>query len=74
MRKKWISLILSVVTVFSLLLPASGSVGAAAGPTVTSTLSDNLLQRGSKKTFDVWAKNAAGKKIKATVKLNWPKG
>lgn len=73
MRKKWISLILSVVTVFSLLLPASGSVGAAAGPTVTTTLSDNLLQRGSKKTFDVWAKNAAGKKIKATVKLNGQK-
>ena len=46
---------------------------AASGPSVTTTLADNTLQRGSKKTFDVWARNASGDKIKATVKLNGQK-
>ena len=45
-------------------------VEAASGPTITTTLTDNIVQRGSKKTFDVWARNSAGDKIKATVKLN----
>ena len=37
---------------------------AAAGPTLRTTLSDNTTQRGSKKTFDVWARNASGEKSK----------
>lgn len=47
--------------VFLLILPSS-QVFAAAGPTLRTTLSDNTTQRGSKKTFDVWARNASGEK------------
>ena len=46
------------------------SVSAASGPSVTTTLKDGITQRGSKRTFDVFARNAAGEKIRATVKLN----
>lgn len=46
---------------------------AVSGPSVITTLSDNALQRGSKKTFDVWARNSSGNKIKASVKLNGQK-
>lgn len=57
---------------FLLILPSS-RVFAAAGPTLRTTLSDNTTQRGSKKTFDVWARNASGEKIKATVTFNGEK-
>ena len=57
---------------FLLVLPSS-RVFAAAGPTLRTTLSDNTTQRGSKKTFDVWARNASGEKIKATVTFNGEK-
>lgn len=57
---------------FLLILPSS-RVFAAAGPTLRTTLSDNTIQRGSKKTFDVWARNASGEKIKATVTFNGEK-
>ena len=43
---------------------------AAAGPTVSTTLVDGAVQKGSKKTFDVWAQNAAGAKIASSVTLN----
>lgn len=49
------------------------TVSAAAGPTVTTTLTDDSVQYGSKKTFDVWARNASGAKCTATVKLNGTK-
>ncbi len=60
---------------FSLLLLVCVAlpVAAAAGPTLTTTLTDLAVQRGSKKTVDVWARNAAGDKIRATVKLNGQK-
>lgn len=38
--------------------------------TLTTTLTDNTIQYGSKKTFDVWAYNSQGEKVKSTVKLN----
>lgn len=44
--------------------------GAVSGPSIVTTLTDNAIQRGSKKTFDVWARNAGGAKIRATVKHN----
>lgn len=67
---KRLALILSsLFLIASFVLPAF-SVSAASGPTITATLTDNAVQKGSKKTFDVWAKNSAGEKIKATVKLN----
>ncbi len=43
---------------------------ALAGPTLRTTLTDNSIQRGSKRTFDVWARNAGGEKIRATVRHN----
>lgn len=46
---------------------------AASGPSLRTTLTDNIIQRGSKKTFDVWARNSAGQKIKAIVKFNGQK-
>ena len=67
---KRLALILSsLFLAVSFVLP-SFSVSAASGPAITATLTDNAVQKGSKKTFDVWAKNSAGEKIKATVKLN----
>lgn len=68
--KKVTCMFFCVVMFFAMLLPTTLSVSAASGPSLTTTLSDNSLQRGSKKTFDVWARNSAGDKIKATVKLN----
>lgn len=70
--KKWFSawLCLCLVLVFA---PASLTAQAAGGPSITTTLTDNAIQRGSKKTFDVWARNASGSKIKATVRLNGEK-
>ncbi len=43
---------------------------AAAYPEIKTTLVDGSIQLGSKKTFDVWARNSANEKIKSTVKLN----
>ncbi len=63
---------LCTVLVLGCLLPAVRS-GAIAGPTVTTTLTDGAEQRGSRKTFDVWARNAAGEKIRATVRHNGQK-
>lgn len=42
---------------------------AASVPSIKTTLADGAL-KGSKKTFDVWARDGSGNKIKATVKLN----
>lgn len=70
--RKWACGLLCLLLAALFLLPAS----AAAGPTVTTTLPDAsewenaIVQRGSRRTFDVWARNAAGDKITATVKLN----
>ncbi len=63
---------LCTVLVLGCLLPAVRS-GAIGGPTVTTTLTDGAEQRGSRKTFDVWARNAAGEKIRATVRHNGQK-
>lgn len=57
------------LVLIGLLLPCPVS-SAASGPTLKVTLADNSVQYGSKKTFDVWARNSSGQKIKATVKLN----
>lgn len=65
-----LSVILCVLLVLiPVILPAI-TAGAASGPSLRTTLTDNAVQRGSKKTIDVWARNAAGEKIIATVKLN----
>ena len=70
--RKWVCGLLCLLLAALFLLPAS----AAAGPTLAATLPDAsewenaIVQRGSRRTFDVWARNAAGDKITATVKLN----
>lgn len=70
---KPISLVLSVLLLICSFVTLSPDAYAASGPSVKTTLTDGAVQRGSKKTFDVWAKNSAGNKIKATVKLNGAK-
>ena len=73
--RKWACGLLCLLLAALFLLPAS----AAAGPTLAATLPDAsewenaIVQRGSRRTFDVWARNAAGGKIAATVKLNGKK-
>lgn len=64
--KKLLSLILSVI-----LLAACMPINAAAyGDTITTTLINGTEQRGSKKTFDVFARNADGEKISSSVTLD----
>lgn len=46
------------------------SAAALSGPSLCTTLTDHAVQRGSRKTFDVWARNAGGEKIRATVRHN----
>ena len=70
--KKRLSALLCMLLACTLLIIAALPVSAA-GPTVTTTLVDGAVQRGSKKNFDVWARNASGEKIKATVRLNGDK-
>ena len=43
------------------------------GPTLETTLVDQYVQKGAKKTFDVWAKDAEGKKIASSVTLDGKK-
>lgn len=71
--KKWLTTALCMLLALFLCMPTAIFAEAASGPTLTTTLTDNIIQRGSKKTFDVWARSASGEKIKATVKLNGQK-
>ena len=52
------------------LIPTTGLKVSAAGPTLTTTLRDGITVRNDRLTFDVWARNGAGKKIASTVTLN----
>lgn len=54
----------------ALLIPPAGQESCAAGPTLTTTLRDHAVVRNDRLTFDVWARNQAGKKIASTVTLN----
>ncbi len=71
--KKRMTAFVCMCLILILSVLAALSVTAATGPTLSTTLTDHLVQRGSKKTFDVWARNASGNKIKAIVKLNGQK-
>ena len=62
--------IFCICLIVSLCIPAAMPAEAASGPTVTTTLTDGATQKGSRKTFDVWAKSASGKKIDSSVTLN----
>ena len=67
--KRFFAAALAFALFFSLLCAALPAY-AASGPQLKTTLRDGALQRGSRKTFDVWASNAAGQKIKCFVLLN----
>lgn len=71
--KKHLFAVLCVILIMFNLCDYLPCVSAAAGPSITTTLNDNITQKGSKKTFDVWARNASGDKIRATVTLNGEK-
>ena len=67
-------LIKKIIAVMLCIICLSGvfefPVSAVSYPEIRTTLIDNTVQLGSKKTFDVWARNSANEKIKAVVKLN----
>lgn len=67
--KRFFAAALAFALFFSLLCAALPAY-AASGPQLKTTLRDGALQRGSRKTFDVWASNSAGQKIKSIVELN----
>ena len=62
---------LALLLLLVLLLPAGGIQAAAqAGVSLRTTLTDGMIQKGSRRTFDVWARSATGEKIAAAVTLN----
>lgn len=67
---KLAKIIFCICLIVSLCIPAAMPAKAASGPAVTTTLTDGAVQKGSRKTFDVWAKSASGKKIDSSVTLN----
>ncbi len=69
-KRKIITSMLSVILTAALLMPIFGLKVTAAGPTLTTTLNDSAVVRNDRLTFDVWARNQAGKKIASTVTLN----
>lgn len=67
---KLAKIIFCICLIVSLCIPAAMPAKAASGPAVTTTLTDGAVQKGSRKTFDVWAKSASGKKTDSSVTLN----
>ena len=61
--------VLTIFTVFPVFTAAAAAKGSG-GITIETTLTDGAVQKGSKKTFDVWAKDAGGDKISSSVTLN----
>lgn len=65
------AVLLALLLLLVLLLPAGGIQAAAqAGVSLRTTLTDGMIQKGSRRTFDVWARSATGEKIAAAVTLN----
>ena len=73
MRKQIAAVFLAAVLTIFTVLPVFTAAAAAknsGGITIETTLTDGAVQKGSKKTFDVWAKDAGGNKIGSSVTLN----
>lgn len=68
--KKYILYVLFCGFALISVCPDTLAVYAAAGPVISTTLTDNSVQQGRKKTFEVRARNSSGNKIKAVVRLN----
>lgn len=64
--------LLACLCIIACLLPSMciAAKAAESGASITATLVDHSEQKGSKKTFDVIARDSAGKKIACTVTLN----
>ncbi len=60
--------LLALVMIFSF-MPVSRT-SAQGEVTIVTTLVDGMEQRGSRKTFDVWARDEAGNKVSSSVTLN----
>ena len=64
-------LIGALLAFFTLCLPDGGLAALAASePTIRTTLTDGAVQKGSRKTFDVWARDGEGNTIASSVTLN----
>lgn len=67
-------LLSACLAIFLIVLLIAGSiplyVSAASAPTIRTTLTDGAVQKGSRKTFDVWARDGQNHKIEATVTFN----
>ena len=62
--------LLAFIFCVCIFVSAFSVAASAASPTLETTLSDNYVQRGSRITFEVRARDASGKKICSTVLLN----
>ncbi len=69
-KRKILTLIVCMILLAAFLIPMTGPKANAAGPTLTTTLCNGITVRNDRLTFDVWARNGAGKKIASTVILN----
>ena len=67
-KKRTAALVFVLALIFTFILYPQNTF-AASVPSIKTTLADGVL-KGSKKTFDVRARDGSGNKIKATVKLN----
>ncbi len=74
MKKKISRIVMAVLAAVIILSMLSGifigNAHAASEVTISTTLVNNSVQRGSKKTFDVFARNSSGRKIESSVALN----
>ncbi|MCK9478585.1 MAG: hypothetical protein M0R40_03670 [Firmicutes bacterium] len=65
---KILGLFMAFVLLISFFVPVMSYASDA--PTIVTTLVDGALQKGSRKTFDVWAKDSNGNKIDSFVEFN----
>lgn len=65
---KILGLVMALVLLVSFFTPIMSYASTA--PTIITTLVDDVLQKGSKKTFDVWARDVDGNKIDSLVTFN----
>ena len=70
-KEKFLSIFLSFMMIFSIFAqPVSAIASTRAGISIETTLIDGMTLKGSKKTFDVIARDENGKKIASKVLLN----
>lgn len=65
-----LSVLMCITIILQCTLTAAAFTTAETGSTIQTTLVDNSVQKGSKKTFDVIARDSSGNKIASTVTLN----